>query len=131
MIVFLAAALAVQAAPSQDKGSPCPEPAASESKLNECAHENYLDADRALNVQWHKTTKAVRPLQPTAYKHLLNAQRAWLSYREETCGGLKVFFRGATADHNYFDCMEEMTVERTADLSELSNLWRSAARSRR
>jgi uncharacterized protein YecT (DUF1311 family) len=129
MIGFLLLVSAVQAdLPPQDKGSPCPEPASSENKLSECAHQNYLDADRALNIQWRRTAAVVRPLDATAFTHLLNAQRAWMRYRDETCGGLKAFLSGATADHNYFDCMEAMTEERTAELKRESELWRAASR---
>ena len=116
MIIVLFFASAVQAAPKAD----CRETASTSYELSECAHQHYLEADRALNVQWRTTAVAAQRLNKAAYPRLLNGQRAWLRYRDETCGWVKDAFGGTIAAMNFFDCMEDITRKRTEELKMLA-----------
>jgi uncharacterized protein YecT (DUF1311 family) len=95
-------------------------PNATQAQLNDCAYRQYQEADRALNVQWRKTAEAARGVDRATYPRLLNGQRAWLRYREETCRWGKDTFSGTIAPMNYFDCMEDITRNRTEELKMLS-----------
>jgi uncharacterized protein YecT (DUF1311 family) len=123
VIVLLLAAAAVQAGliPDCKKG-----PHATQAKLNECGHESYLRADRALNLQWGKTIAAARRLdrhtsgfEKPALDHLLLGQRAWLTYRLETCTWVRAG-GGSIAPLNFWNCMTDMTKGRTEELKQLA-----------
>ena len=64
--------------------------------------------------------EAARRTHKASYPRLLNGQRAWLRYRDETCGWVKDTFGGTIAAMNYFDCMEDMTRKRTEELKMLA-----------
>jgi len=117
MITLLFAAAAFQAAPQPD----CFQvPNATQAQLNDCAHQQYQHADRALNAQWRKTSNAARRIDKSAFARLLKGQRAWLIYRSETCGWVGDVFGGSIAPLNYYNCMTDMTETRTKELKLLS-----------
>ena len=122
MITFMLAASAIQAEPLPE----CFKNAATQWQLNECAYHQYQRADRALNVQWRKTADAARrvdknmaPFEKPAFDHLLKGQRAWLTYREETCRWVRAG-GGSIAPMNFYNCMAEMTNARTLELKSLA-----------
>jgi uncharacterized protein YecT (DUF1311 family) len=94
--------------------------------LNDCAYRQYQEADRALNMQWRMTAEAARRLdndvassEKPAFDHLLRGQRAWLTYRDETCAWVRAG-SGSIAPMNFFDCMARMTNARTEELKLLA-----------
>ena len=123
MIDLILFAAALQTDPLID----CTQAPFSQAELNECFHKRYQQADRALNAQWPKTVEAARrldkamaELRKPAFDRLLNAQRAWLRYRDETCGWVHDGFGGSIAPMNYYACLADMTVARTKELELLS-----------
>ena len=117
---MIVALLAVAAVPSDALPVCFKDPDATQVQLNDCAYRQYQEADRALNVQWRKTAEAARSADRATYPLLLNGQRAWLRYREETCRWVKDTFGGTIAPMNYFDCMEDITRKRTEELKMLA-----------
>jgi uncharacterized protein YecT (DUF1311 family) len=118
--------LAVAAAPADERPDCFNDPTATQAQLNDCAYQQYREADRALNVQWHKTTEAARRLdknlassEKPAFDHLLRGQRAWLTYRDETCVWVRAG-DGSIAPMNFYNCMAGMTNARTEELKSLA-----------
>jgi uncharacterized protein YecT (DUF1311 family) len=104
----------------------------SEHELRICAQEDYVAADRRLNSQWRKTIAAVkrdgmkipeirkmwglgRPAES-----LIQAQRAWLTFREQSCQTEERISVGSVHTRKYFECMERMTKTRIRELYDLS-----------
>ena len=116
MFVMLLAAAAQ--APS-DKVD-CRETATTQYELTECARQHYIQSDRALNSQWQATSSKARKYDQRTYPRFLNAQRAWLRYRDETCGWVRGTFGGTIAPMNFFNCMETVTRRRTDELKHLA-----------
>lgn len=64
-----------------------------QSEMNICAANEYIAADEALNAQWRETAAVMRRLddydhddgRPGYFETLLEAQRAWLAYRDASC----------------------------------------------
>src|SRR5438067_6444687 len=119
-VFVLAAAAAAQ---------PEPNCAGTQEELNECAQRDFKQADRALNVQWQKLVVAARRKDrtlvhdrhdPPAFEHLLKGQRAWLTYRDETCAWVQTAFGGSIAPMNSWVCMTDMTNARTKELERLA-----------
>jgi len=86
----------------------------------------YLRADRAMNIQWRKTAAAAHRLdkdsagsEAPAFDPLLKGQRAWLTYRVETCTWVRAG-GGSIAPLNFWNCMTDMTSDRTKQLKQLS-----------
>jgi uncharacterized protein YecT (DUF1311 family) len=95
-------------------------PNATQGDLNDCAHQQFERADRALNVQWRKTSDAARRTDKSTFDRLLKGQRAWLTYRSETCGWVGDTFGGSIGPLNYYLCMAGMTEARTKELESLA-----------
>jgi uncharacterized protein YecT (DUF1311 family) len=105
----------------------------SEHELRICAHDDYVAADRKLNVQWRKTimavkrdgieTKDIREKMlglGSPDESLIAAQRAWIVFREQSCLTEERISAGSVHTRRYFECMEAMTKERTSQLFKLS-----------
>ena len=102
----------------------------SQRELNECAAGFYRQADRELNVQWTKTLATLRrhdkamsewpSYRGASADTLLNAQRAWLMYREQSCETSARISAGTIAPMNYYVCMFGMTRARTEELRALT-----------
>ena len=104
----------------------------SEHEMRICAHDDYVAADRKLNVQWRKTIAAVRRQEISTKnireflglgspaESLINAQRAWLTFREQSCRTEERISVGSVHTRKYFECMEALTKARTRQLYDLS-----------
>jgi len=120
------AALLLLAAAS---ASPCDEPQ-DQQTMNRCAHEDFLAADKALNLQWRKTAAEMRRMdadtgpatdgRPTYFDALLDGQRAWLRYRDAHCISEGYQFRGGTMEPLMVSsCKARLTEARTKELKDL------------
>jgi uncharacterized protein YecT (DUF1311 family) len=95
--------------------------------MNLCAHKDYLIADEALNVQW-KITAAEMKLRdenfestwderPGYFQTLLDAQRAWIAYRDTHCTSEGYYARGGSLEPLLVStCKTKLTKERTEQL---------------
>ena len=127
MIILLLSASMIQF----DAGV-CRHEGGSQRDLNECAYKQFLEADRALNQQWGKTADVARRVDKKmasfrksmrskpAFPRLLKGQRAWLTYREETCGWVRDSNDGSMVPMLHYFCMADVTKARTEELRTLS-----------
>jgi uncharacterized protein YecT (DUF1311 family) len=129
-VIAAALLLLVQAgaleAVDDDPSDECADPQDQHS-LNMCALADYQAADVELNQQWAETAAAMKEAdteldrehdkQPGHYETLLEAQRAWLKYRDAHCLVDSFSFRGGTGQpmvDSY--CKAHLTRLRTEQL---------------
>ena len=129
MILFLAVALA--AAPAPDPAADhCIDEARSQPEINACSEEEWRRADAALNVAYREAMARVRANDgymftgdgsPAGDVLLRDAQRGWVTQRDQMCQ-LQVYdMRGGSAQPGAYDhCRAEATRERTAWLEQLA-----------
>lgn len=123
----------------QANGLPeCDEQAAEmgvQQEMNICAHRDYLIADAALNAQWRLTRQAMRERdseadkpdwddRPGYFDTLLEAQRAWIAYRDAHCRSEGYAARGGSLEPLLVStCKTHLTKLRTAQLLELAETY--------
>ena len=83
--------------------------------MNFCARSGWEVADGELNRLWSVVKPAAdRRGQGAA---LLQAQRAWLRYRDATCEAERDGYAGGSiAPLVYWQCMDRLTIARNAEL---------------
>jgi uncharacterized protein YecT (DUF1311 family) len=86
-------------------------------ELKYCAAQAYRLADEDLNHVWNSFSKDL----PAEYKReLVEAQRAWVKFRDSNCNAETFLSRGGTGYIYYYDyCLERMTRYRTEELRNL------------
>lgn len=98
--------------------------------MNHCAHLDYEAADAALNAQWKITAATMkqrdenfdsdRDTRSGYFETLLEAQRAWLAYRDAHCQSEGYYARGGSLEPMLVSsCLAQLTRERTSQLAEL------------
>jgi len=102
--------------------------------MNMCAAEEFAKADAALNAQWKETRLTMkgrdqrwakyntpeRDRRPGYFASLLEAQRAWLAYRDAHCRLDGYFARGGSLEPLLVStCKTALTEERTRELRSL------------
>jgi len=128
----IAGALPNHAAHAQDPQWNCDEPM-TQRAMNWCAHQDYLAADRLLNAQWPKTANAMKQRdadwdfpgdeRPGFFATLLEAQRAWLRFRDAHCTAEGYLYRGGSIEPLIVStCKTELTETRTEQLHQLESL---------
>lgn len=101
-----------------------------QQEMNSCAAKDFEAADAALNAQWKKTADEMkrrdrevadpRDRRPGYFATLLDAQRAWLKYRDAHCVTQGYLFRGGTMEpFMVATCKTTMTQARTKQLRDL------------
>src|SRR5690349_7114150 len=90
MIALLCASLI--GGDKQEKG-PCPN-AMTQAEINRCAGEQFKKADDKLNTVYKRIADK---LSSTDRANLLEAQRAWLKYRDANCIADRQFHGGSLA----------------------------------
>lgn len=132
-IVMLAPLALVLAAAPQDREVNCEE-AWTQNDLNYCAHQDYMEADAALNAQWSLTAEEMRRMdreteedrmewddRPGYFDSLLEGQRAWLGYRDAHCRSEGYWARGGSMEPMLVSgCLAALTRMRTEQLRELA-----------
>ena len=91
--------------------------AVTQTALNECAYEEFLEASAATSLQLKRIESALTPARRSAWRR---QQKAWLTFRTEACefesGALG---NGSARPMVQWQCAARMTRQRTADLSRL------------
>ena len=98
--------------------------------MNFCASENFEKADAELNELWAVAAAKMRQMdertsphndgRPGYYEALLEAQRAWLVFRDTNCRVEGYKLRGGSAESmEVSGCKAIMTRQRTEELREL------------
>lgn len=107
LVVFTATALAASGAVAQ-----------TQSALNATAAQNLRRADQALNAQYTTTTGRLSTPSRTL---LRDAQRAWITFRDQQCRYEASAVQGGSAyPMVQSDCLARLTVERTRDLRRMA-----------
>lgn len=102
--------------------------------MNQCAYRDFVIADRELNAQWKVTSDAMKARDADFAKYggdqydsregwfesLLEAQRAWLVYRDAHCRVDGYTARGGSMEPMLVSfCKTHLTRERTEQLRAL------------
>ena len=98
-----------------------------QTDMNVCSFRDYLRSDIELNRVWSQLTsryrgkgKGAKPEPQSEFGLLLDAQRAWLSYREKQCDGEGMRYEGgsmrALVENS---CREKVTLQRIDELKHL------------
>lgn len=110
------------------------ENAMTQADMNQCAFEDYQVADAELNVQWKKSAAAMRlrdenfeseyDTRSGYFETMLEAQRAWLAYRDAHCRSEGYFARGGSMEPLLVSSsLAHLTRLRTTQLSELVEMY--------
>ena len=97
---------------------------ASTSEIDACAKLTLAQKDRELNVAYQKRLKRLVPAfkgDNTNYaevkKHLIEAQRNWVKFRDSDCQGMLTLYEyGSIRGAVYFGCLTGHTERRTREL---------------
>ena len=98
--------------------------AQAQQELNACAYQAWEVADAELNEAYKAAIAARKDMDANmpedlqgADEALREAQRAWVAYRDLNCESAGFPMRGGSAEPLLiYGCMEQMTIDRTAEL---------------
>ncbi len=105
------------------------EDAMTQADMNWCAAQDYNRADEALNRQWSATAAEMKRRdargpddgRPGYFQTLLEAQRAWLTYRDAHCRSEGFYARGGSLEPLLVaTCKTDLTEARTEQLASLA-----------
>ncbi|MBC2774076.1 DUF1311 domain-containing protein [Rhizobium sp. AQ_MP] len=106
--------------------------AQTQADMNQCAADDFRQADAAMNAQWAETRAAMlawdKASPPSddngAAKRLLASQRAWLAYRDAACDVEGYSAEGGSMQPLMISsCLAELTKRRTEELKSLVGLY--------
>lgn len=111
-IIFLCGlALGIAAAPSY--AGDCAN-AMTQSEMNRCEHDVYLNADDRLNQVYRALLDM---LDDRGRQRLIEAERAWINYRDAHCRSETMQSEGGTMHALLYDsCLTDVTNARTEQL---------------
>jgi uncharacterized protein YecT (DUF1311 family) len=90
-------------------------------EMNMCAHRDYQVADRRLNAAYRALTGKIDARAKTL---LVEAQRAWISFRDKECKYEASENEGGSIYPMMVSgCMARLTNQRTKELKELSDQY--------
>jgi uncharacterized protein YecT (DUF1311 family) len=97
-------------------------------ELNFCAEQDWQVADAELNRVYKDTMVAMKTMDRNlpaelqgAAATLLDAQRAWITFRDKNCNLAGYPMRGGSAEPLLiYGCLRQMTLDRTAELQALT-----------
>jgi uncharacterized protein YecT (DUF1311 family) len=98
--------------------------AMTQADMDQCAHADFEEADKELNIIWEAARKRAHMLDEQhdaetkgAEAALLAAQRGWIAYRDGHCelGGWEAH-GGSMEPLLVWNCKAELTQERTKQL---------------
>lgn len=96
-------------------------------EMTYCAEQDWLAADAELNAAWARAMAAMRQLdenlaseQRGAVGHLRQGQRAWITFRDETCAAEGFVMRGGSGEPMLiYACRARLTAQRVVELEKL------------
>ncbi|WP_296718674.1 lysozyme inhibitor LprI family protein [Erythrobacter sp.] len=131
MIASLILPLLLQSAEPPVPGWNCDDPQV-QQEMNWCAARDFEVADERLNSQWKETAAAMKARDASFveyagddtregyFESLLEAQRAWLRYRDAHCRLEGYYARGGSLEPLLVStCKARLTRMRTDELREL------------
>ncbi len=110
------------------------ENAMTQADMNQCAFNDHKAADAELNAQWKKSAAVMKlrdenfeseyDMRNGYFETMLEAQRAWIAYRDSHCRSEGYFARGGSMEPLLVSsCMAQLTRLRTTQLSELVEMY--------
>lgn len=85
-------------------------------EIDQCLGGEFDKYDKRLNQAYQKTLK---DLEPSVRKALVEAQRAWIIFRDKECDAVYAFWReGTIRNAKYMGCKIEKTSQRTDELTD-------------
>ena len=115
LLLLFSAALA-QAGPDDPVENACYEADYSQQAMTRCAGDAFERADKALNAEWAKVVAAYKG-DKDAEKLMLEAQRAWLKYRDAHCELAAFDSKGGSIWPMLVSgCRADLTRQRTREL---------------
>ncbi|MEM8850088.1 MAG: lysozyme inhibitor LprI family protein [Pseudomonadota bacterium] len=115
MLRFVLAAALFAAAPAFGQTSKDCSRMPTQLDANFCAKDGWAISDGELNRLW-SVVKPAADARGTG-QALLDAQRAWLRYRDATCEAEQNEYAGGSiAAMVYWSCMDRLTLQRNAEL---------------
>lgn len=97
---------------SQANSDPCPN-ASTQQEIDRCALEHFRKADKELNSVYRRI---ISKLGAVDRANLIDAQRAWLKYRDRNCKAERQFHGGTLAPTVEAFCLQDSTQARTKEL---------------
>ena len=102
--------------------------AETQAEMNACAAQGFKEADAALNESYSAARDhmraldaAIGPDQAGAEQALLQAQRAWISYRDLTCAAEGYAYHGGSLEPMVVNfCLARLSALRRDDLAALA-----------
>jgi uncharacterized protein YecT (DUF1311 family) len=88
--------------------------------INECAYREYQSADKELSAVYKKLVTAVEKSDAKKAKgKLIEAHKAWITFRDRECVFSSVLYEGGTMYSSVYDgCLTGLTKKRTDELKE-------------
>ena len=84
------------------------------AEMKKCAADEYAIADKRLNQIYQQLIPQLRGEQK---QRLIQAQRTWIQFRDQTCRFESSQVLGGTAEGLFFtNCLTKVTQQRTQDL---------------
>ena len=91
--------------------------AQTQMQMNQQANSDYLKADGEMAKVYKKVQKALTTQKEQ--KLLLDAQRAWIKFKEAHCkSAAQAYVGGSIQPLIYSSCLQQLTEERTKHLME-------------
>lgn len=117
--LIFSAFFSISALAADKPESNCLQTAQNQTELNDCAAQTYKNADREMNTAYKKVMDTLKS-SPKKSKALLQAQRAWLKFRDADCAFLSSNSAGGSINAmNKALCLSERTTERTNSLNKI------------
>ena len=97
-------------------------------EINACGQKQFEQGDRSLNQVYQRLLKKFSDKDTpdsrnsVIKQYLINAQRAWVTFRENDCKAIYTYNEGGTIRIiAYLNCMTQHAAQRTKDLKEFSS----------
>lgn len=121
--IALTGIVSVSSAVAAQPADPCTTQA-NTIEINQCLAATHAARDKALNAAYQDLLKRLAPADrfdttdyPRARKHLMDSQRAWITFRDNDCKGRLVLYEtGTIRGAVYAGCLIEHTEQRTRAL---------------
>jgi uncharacterized protein YecT (DUF1311 family) len=115
LLTFASTSTLFNANPTLAKTPNC-DNASSNVEYKECQHRAYAAADRKLNQVYQQT---IARLSGTEKQKLINAQLAWIKFRDSNCDFEVYGSRGGSGYSGFLSvCLERMTDTRIKELAD-------------
>lgn len=114
---------------AQQPKADCKNPT-TQMEMTYCEEQRFDEADKVLNAEYQKARKAMKKWDADATADvvgaedaLVKAQRAWVAYRDAQCASYGYQARGGSMEPQLiYGCRAELTLKRTAELKELTDV---------